>query len=139
MNWLLDTNVVSELRRPHLCHENVLRWARHTIGDKQFLSVVTLGEIRSGIERRRLHDEAAAEILENWLAMLRLRYARHILKITEAIADRWGRLSSQRDLSDADGLIAATALECNFRLATRNVDDFKDTGVQLFNPWEYDS
>jgi len=137
MNWLLDTNVVAELRRPHLCHENVLRRARHTIGDNQFLSVVTLGEIRSGIEQRRLKDTAAAEVFEEWLAMLRLHYARRILKVTEAIADRWGRLCSRVEISDADGIIAATALECSFRLATRNVDDFKDTGVQLFNPREY--
>lgn len=137
MNWLLDTNVVSELRRPNLCHPSVMRWARHTIEDKHFVSVITLGEIRKGVEVRRLKDAAGAELLADWLETVRHQYGRCILKVTEAIADRWGTLCPGQNLPDADGLIAATALECNFRLATRNVKDFQNTGVQLFNPWEY--
>lgn len=100
------------------------------------MSVLTLGEIRSGIERIRRRDPAQARALEAWLTRLRRGYGDRTLPISPEVGDRWGRLNAVRPLPTVDSLIAATALEHGLTLVTRNVDDYAGTGVALFNPFE---
>jgi len=134
MAYLLDTCVVSELRRPR-CDPGVTTWMAGIQPDEAFLSVLTLGEIRRGIELHRLKDPRAAGALERWLLGLEAHYAERILPITTAIADRWGRLSLREPLPVSDGLIAATALEHRLAVVTRNVADFRRSGVNTLNPF----
>ena len=137
--WLLDTNVPSEITRAHPDH-NVLRWVRSQPDTSLFLSAVTAGELRRGFcllpeGRRRLR-------LEHWLDQERLPlFNGRLLAVTGAVPERWAVLSAQRQLAGrplgmADGLIAATALEHNLILATRNTRDFEGLGLDLLNPWQ---
>ena len=137
--FLLDTNIPSEITKPSP-EPIVLRWLGTVEEERTFLSVVSLGEMRKGCElmepgsKRRLQLERWLEDdVHKWLAG-------RILPVTEAIAERWGRLEAKRQrlglpLNTADGQIAATALEHGLTLVTRNVKDFSDLGVNLFNPW----
>ena len=132
MAYLLDTCVLSELRKPK-ANPGVVAWMAGLQPDEAFLSVLTLGEIRRGIELRRAKDPAAARALERWLLGLEAHYADRILPITTAISDRWGRLSPAQPLPVTDGLIAATAMEHKLTIATRNTADFARAGVNLFD------
>ena len=134
MAYLLDTCVLSELRKKN-AHPAVLGWMQTIRPADVFLSVLTLGEIRRGIERQRLKNPTAAIHLENWLLGLETHYADRLLPITAAIADRWGRLSLHQPLPVADGLLAATGLEHHLTLVTRNTPDFDRSGIPLINPW----
>ncbi len=134
---VIDTCVVSELTRP-VPSDPVVQWLRAHRGRGVFMSAITVGELVRGVEllgpgRRRTR-------LERWLDGLRAAYADRILPVSEEIAVRWGQLSALcrsrgRPLASLDGLIAATALEAGFGIATRNVADFEQTGVELVNPW----
>jgi len=103
--------------------------------DEAFLSVLTLGEIRRGIELHRAKATKAAGALERWLLGLEAHYGERILPITAAIADRWGRLCLDQPLPVSDGLIAATGLEHKLTVVTRNVSDFQRSGVNTLNPF----
>lgn len=137
--FLLDTNIPSEFRNPRP-EPQVVHWLDSIPQDSVFISVVTLGEIRKGCEL--LDFGKRREGLERWLEVeVRASFADRILPVTEAIAERWGRLEAKRQrlghpLNTADGQIAATALEHGLILATRNVNDFRDLGLTLFNPWD---
>lgn len=133
--YLLDTNVVSEVRRK-LPNEKVVEWIAVQNTETLYLSVVTLGEICQGIERLRLHDESQAEGIEKWFTELAPSFAGRVLVVNAEIAERWGRLCPRQTLGAADGLIAATAIEHGMTLVTRNVQDFERTGVSLLNPFE---
>ncbi len=135
MAYLLDTCVLSELRKPK-ANAAVLAWMSGIQPEEAFLSVLTLGEIRRGIELRRAKDQAAARTLERWLLGLESHYADRILPVTAAIADRWGRLSPNQPLPVTDGLIAATAVEHKLTVVTRNTADFARAGVNLLDPFE---
>jgi hypothetical protein len=134
MPYLLDTCVISELRKPH-CNPDVASWMSGIESDEVFLSVVTLGEIRRGIELHRPVDAKAAGSLERWLIGLEAHYAERILPITAAVADRWGRLCLNQPLPVSDGLIAATGLEHKLTVVTRNIADFQRSGVNTLNPF----
>jgi toxin FitB len=134
--YLLDTNVVSEIRKGGRADPNLLAWFQAAQEDELFLSVLVLGEIRSGVERIRPRDPAQARALERWLFDLEGNYADRIFPITAAIADRWGRLSAGNPPSVVDCLMAATALENDLTLVTRNIHDVKRTGVKFLNPFE---
>lgn len=136
--FLMDTNVLSEAVRTKP-EPRVLDWIGATDETLLFLSVLTLGEIRKGLAllpqgKRRSHIEA-------WIDVeVQFRFAGRILPITSAVADRWGVLAAEakkkcRALATIDGLLAATALEHNVTIVTRNVRDFRDTRVPLLNPW----
>jgi len=103
--------------------------------DEAYLSVITLGEIRRGIELHRAKDAKAAGALERWLLGLESHYAERVLPITPAVADRWGRLSPAQPLTVSDGLIAATAIEHKLTVVTRNIADFQRSGVNTLNPF----
>jgi predicted nucleic acid-binding protein len=137
--FLLDTNIPSEFRNPRPAPQ-VVQWLDSIAEDSVFISVVTLGEIRKGCEL--LEVGKRREGLERWLEVeVRAWFQDRILPVTESIAERWGRLEAKRrrlgqPLNTADGQIAATALEHGLTLATRNLNDFRDLGVTLFNPWD---
>jgi len=134
MAYLLDTCILSELRKPG-CNPGVAAWMAGVQPDEAFVSVLTLGEIRRGIELRRAKDPKASRALERWLLGLETHYAERILPITAAIADRWGGLAINQPLPVSDGLIAATGLEHGLTVVTRNVADFQRSGVNTLDPF----
>jgi predicted nucleic acid-binding protein len=135
MGYLADTNILSELRKKNRCDENVRNWFNQTDGNLIYISVLTIGEIRQGIEKIRRRDDVAALSLENWLYQIGINACRRILPVTEAIANRWGHINSGDPLPIIDSLLAATALEHNLTLVTRNVRDVERSGVKLLNPF----
>jgi toxin FitB len=134
--WLLDTDVLSELRKGSRASVKVRNWAASTLRDRHYISVLSLGEIRKGIELLRKKSPGKCPEFERWLTQLHTDYAEDIIPISEEVAERWGRLSAIRTFPVMDGLIAATALEQGLTIATRNVIDFKSSGVETFNPFE---
>jgi toxin FitB len=136
--FLLDTNVISELIKPKP-EPKVTTWIDGTGEELLFLSVLTLGEIRKGVVH--LPRSARRTALEAWLSKeLPLRFSARILSIDQPVADRWGHLSGLTSakgvhLGVIDGLLAATAIEHNLTLVTRDTRDVAATGVTLFNPW----
>jgi len=133
--YLLDTNVISEIRKASRANSNLLAWFDTTTEEELFLSVLVLGEIRSGIERIRQKDPVQTRSLERWLVTLETNYSERTLPVTSAIADQWGKLTALSPLSVVDGLMAATALVNDLTLVTRNILDVKRTGVKVYNPF----
>lgn len=137
MSYLLDTNVISELVRPKP-HPQVVAWVAKIPEETFHLSVLTLGEIRKGIEGAQSKRK---EELRLWLEVeLPQRFGSRILDINRQVADRWGRLQSEmkRPLPAIDSLIAATALCYDLRLVTRNKQDFLYPTLQIICPWDGD-
>jgi predicted nucleic acid-binding protein len=134
MSYLLDTNIVSELRR-RTPDPNVQAWFDSVRAEDLYLSVLTIGEIRQGVERLRLREPVAAEQLDGWLAGLVSAYRDRIVPVDAAIADRWGRLNAPDRIPAVDGLLAATALAKEWTFVTRNVADVERTGVTTVNPF----
>jgi len=132
--FLLDTVIVSELRKKRP-DAGVVRWISKQQDDLLYLSVVTLGEIERGIEKRRKVDTEFADELAAWLESLIRLYADRILPVTPSVARRWGRLSAQLGHDGADLLIAASALTHGLTVVTRNAGHFEPTGVSLINPF----
>ncbi|MBV9576272.1 MAG: type II toxin-antitoxin system VapC family toxin [Gammaproteobacteria bacterium] len=136
MNYLINTNVISELvsTKPN---SNVIAWFKQIPFETVFLSILTLGEIRKGIEK--VKDNKRKRKLLIWLEHdLSKMFDERILAISTGVADRWGRLQAQvtRTLPAIDSLIAATALHYDMALVTRNTDDFSDCpGIEIINPW----
>lgn len=136
MTFLLDTNVVSELRRS-TPHAAVSRWRASTVSAPLFISVLLLGEIRRGIATIERRDPERAVAYERWLDTLHGSFADRVLPVDDRVADRWGRLNASRTLPVIDGLMAATAIEHDLTLVTRNVRDVEGTGAPVLNPWEH--
>ena len=134
--YLLDTNVLSELRKRSRCNPSVAAWIRPIASTELYVSVLALGEIRKGIELIAKRDATAAAKLETWLGGLYTSYADRILDVTAVVAEEWGRMNAIRPLSAADGLIAATAKVHDLNLVTRNVQDLHGVGVRLLNPFD---
>lgn len=134
MSFLLDTNVVSELRKK-APDRGVVTWFAAVPADKLFLSVLVIGEIRQGVARLARRDPGQAEKVEHWLTQLADSYADRIVPVTVQIADAWGRLNAPDPVPVVDGLLAATALVHDWTLVTRNVTDVAPTGVRLLDPF----
>lgn len=135
MSYLLDTNVVSELRRREP-DPQVVRWLDLRPPSTLFLSVLTVGELRRGVEA--LPAGARRQALDDWLAVdLPGYFGSRILPIDTRVAERWGRLVAQagRPLPAIDSLLAATALTHGLTLVTRNVRDFQHPGLAVIDPW----
>lgn len=135
---LLDTNIPSESLRP-VPNAKVAAWLESQSKEIQFLSVVTIGELRRGITL--LAQSARRTLLEEFIKVtVPLWFAGRVIPVTQAIAERWGVLDGRRQaagqpLGVADGMIAATALEHGLPLVTRNTKDYDGLGVALINPW----
>ena len=137
MAWLLDTNIVSELRKGRHANENVRAWASSIQLERQYISVLTLGEINRGILKISDKDHGQAESLTVWFTRLKIQFAGDVLPVSAAVAEQWGKLNAQRTLPVVDGLLAATALILRLRIATRNSTDFEGTGVKVRNPFDF--
>lgn len=135
MSYLIDTNVLSELRKGARCDPNVARWAGTLAPGQRHTSVLVLGEIRRGVEHIRRRDAPQARVLETWLEQVRGAFAGRILDIDQRIADAWGRFGAGDPLPVVDGLLAATAKVHGLTLVTRNIDDVARTGVAVLDPF----
>lgn len=135
MSWLVDTNVVSELRKGARCDRAVLAWFEGVEEDELFTSVLVVGEVRRGVESIRRRDPIAATALEQWLARLLETFGDRVLPIDSGVAERWGALNVPDPLPAVDGLLAATALVHGLTLVTRNVRDVERSGVRVLNPF----
>ena len=132
--YLLDTNVVSELRRPRP-HGAVLDWIADVPAEQLFVSAVTVGEIQAGIEITREQDADKAEELETWLNRVLASYG--VLSMDASAFREWAKLMHRRsDTITEDAMIAATAKVHRMTVVTRNVSDFVDLGVELQNPFD---
>jgi predicted nucleic acid-binding protein len=136
MGFLIDTNVLSEMRKQARANVNVARWATRNHESELFLSVLVVGEIRRGVEGIRARDPVQATSLDAWLATVVASFGPRILPVTIEIADAWGRLSVPDRLPGVDGLLAATAIVHDLILVTRNTRDVARTGVKLLNPFD---
>ena len=134
--YLVDTNVISEARKAKNANSGVRKFFQETDATELYLSVQTIGEIRRGLENiRRRGDLPQAKKLEKWLDLVVADYADRTLVFDEACAQVWGRLMSPHHANPIDKQIAAIALIYDLTVVTRNVDDFRGTGVALTNPF----
>lgn len=136
--YLLDTNVISEIRKSERANAGVQAFFQQAMNnhDKLFLSVVTIGELRRGLELiRHRNDYLQAAQLERWLGSILVDYQEAIIGIDADTAQLWGRLRVPHYEHELDKLIAATALLYDLIVVSRNVDDFAGTGVKLLNPF----
>lgn len=135
MKYLLDTNIVSELRKGARADRNVVAWFERLDSDDLYLSVLVVGEIRRGIERIRRRDPKSAAALDRWLSSLSTGFEDRILPVDRSVAEEWGRMNVPDPLPVLDTLMAATAKVHGLVLATRNVKDVAPTGVRMLNPF----
>lgn len=135
MEYLLDTNVLSEVRKPR-GDEKVLRWFSSAPAADLYLSVLVVGEIRRGIERLKRRNPSGAEVYEAWLGTVLSDYADRILPVNAEIADEWGRMSVPDPVPVVDGLMAATAKVRGMTFVTRNTAGVERAGVRLLDPFE---
>jgi len=136
VNYLLDTNIISEIGKGPRRNARVAAWYDSIDDAEIYLSVLVLGEIRKGLERARRSDPSRARALENWLASIKTSFAERILPIDQSVADEWGRMSANRTVSTIDALLAATAKVNGMMLVTRNTADIADLGVDYLNPFK---
>jgi predicted nucleic acid-binding protein len=134
--YLLDTNVISELRKKR-ADENVLRFTRSAGVDRLFVSVLTIGELRKGAEMRRRASAEEAAQLHDWIDEVEESFGNRMLPVELPAATLWGRLATRPPRPTIDALLAATAIILNLTLVTRNIRDVADTGVAVLDPWQY--
>jgi predicted nucleic acid-binding protein len=135
VSYLIDTNVISEVRKGARANPHVSAWYASIADDDLFLSTLVLGEIRKGIELARPKDKNKATALERWLRQVESAFDGRILGIDNAVSDKWGRMSAIRPIPVIDGLLAATAVTNGLTLVTRNDRDIAGLGALLLNPF----
>ena len=135
--YLLDTNVVSELRKAAKADRRVVAWADDAPANAQFVSAITILELECGVLLVERRDETQGAVLRSWLeARVMPAFADRVLSVDVAVARRCAQLHVPDRRSERDALIAATAWVHGFRVVTRNTRDFVGTGVETLNPWE---
>ncbi|MCE3045046.1 type II toxin-antitoxin system VapC family toxin [Legionella sp. 16cNR16C] len=135
--YLMDTNVVSEIRKGAKANINVISWARAASTASLFLSVISILEIEMGILQKERADPSQGAILRTWLnAHVLPAFADRILNIDGAVAQQCAKFHIPDSRSERDALIAATALVHGLVVVTKNIKDFEDSGLELLNPWE---
>lgn len=135
--FLLDTSVISELRRPDRADRNVIAWANAVPAANFFMSVISILEVELGARLIERKDAAQGAVLRTWIdGQILVRFEGRILAIDTAVAQRCAQLHLPNPRAERDALIAATALVHGLTVVTRNVGDFEPTGVPLLNPWD---
>jgi toxin FitB len=135
VKYLLDTNVLSEIRRQERMDTNLKAWLGRTAENERVTSVLVIAEIRRGIESKRRKDVAQALAMDRWLARLRQDFAGRILAVDEKVADEWASMNVPNPMPAIDSLIGATAKVHGLVLVTRNARDFAKTKVSVLNPF----
>lgn len=135
MTFLLDTNVLSEVKRGR-GDARVKSWFAKIDGDSLFTSVMVVGEIRRGIELIRRRDASQVTGFEAWLAQLQDEFGERVLPVTQKIAEEWGRLNVPDPLPTIDALLIATARVHNLMIVSRNIRDIGRGGARVLNPWQ---
>jgi predicted nucleic acid-binding protein len=136
VSYLIDTNIISEVRKGKRCDKHVSAWYASIADDDLFLSTLVLGEIRKGVELARPRDAAKAVALERWLQEVETTFDGRVLGIDNAVSDQWGRMCAIRPVPVIDGLLAATALVNGLTLVTRNDRDVSGLGATVLNPFK---
>lgn len=136
MTFLIDTNIISEVRKGDRADPVVATWWNGIDEDDLWLSPLVLGEIRKGVELVRQRDPGKAEALEAWLADVNSHFGNRVLPIDTAVAEQWGKMNAIRPVPVIDALLAATAKANGLILVTRNVADVAGLGVDVLNPFE---
>jgi toxin FitB len=136
MSYLIDTNIISEVRKGERCDKRVSAWYASIADEDLFLSTLVLGEIRKGVELVRPRDAGKAVALERWLRDVETVFDGRVLGIDNAVSDQWGRMSAIRPVPIIDGLLAATALVNDLTLVTRNDRDVAGLGATVLNPFK---
>jgi predicted nucleic acid-binding protein len=135
VKFLLDTNIISEIRKRERAHPNVANWVARTPVEDIATSVLVLAEIRRGIELKRRSDPDQARSLDRWFSQMRTRLGERVLLIDEPVAEAWALLGIPNPLPLIDGLLAATAKVHGLIFVTRNVADIAGAGVPLLDPF----
>lgn len=135
MSYLLDSNIVSELRKRERADVGVRQWLAGVDDAELFLSVLTVGELRRGIESIHRRHRARALALNRWFHALVTEYEERILLVDQKVAEEWGRMNAVATLPAIDSLLAATAHVHGLTLVTRNTKDVARTGVPYLNPF----
>lgn len=135
MSYLIDTDVIAELRKGDRCDPAVASWFASVTEDSIYLSVLVLGDIGRGIESIRLRDVSSAQALDRWLRRVVRDHTERLIGVDEEIVEEWGRLSVPDPLPVIDGLLVATALVRGLTLVTRNTENIESTGVSYLNPF----
>lgn len=136
MSYLIDTNIISEVRKGARCDPHVSAWYASIADEDIFLSTLVLGEIRKGVELARPRDAGKAAALERWLREIEAAFDGRVLGIDNTVSDQWGRMSAIRPVPVIDGLLAATALTNGLTLVTRNDRDVAGLGATVLNPFK---
>lgn len=135
MSFLIDTNVISEIRKGNRCNPGVAAWWADVAEDDLWISALVLGEIRKGVELARRRDPQKASALEAWLGEVVAGFADRVLSVDAAVAEEWGRMKAIRPVPVIDALLAATAKANGLTLVTRNEADVAGIGVEVLNPF----
>jgi len=135
VSFLIDTNVISEVRKGARCDAAVKLWYSSIKDSDLYLSSLILGEIRKGIELARPRDLAKAEALQAWLGAVVEAFGDRVIPVDRFVSDAWGRMSAMRPIPVVDGLLAATAKVHGLTLVTRNDTDVSGLGVRVLNPF----
>ena len=136
MSYLIDTNIISELRKGAKCDPGVAAWWATVAEEDLWLSALVLGEIRKGVELARRRDPAKAEALEGWLAEVVANFGDRVLTVDAAVADAWGRMGAIRSAPVIDSLLAATSKANALTLVTRNAAAVAGLGIEVLNPFQ---
>jgi predicted nucleic acid-binding protein len=137
MSYLIDTNIISEVRKGDRCDPRVSNWYGSIADEDLFLSALVLGEIRKGVELARSRDPTKASALERWLGQVEGAFGGRVLGIDNAVADCWGRMNAVRTIPVIDGLMAATAAANDLTFVTRNDRDIVGLGAKVLNPFRF--
>jgi toxin FitB len=135
VSYLIDTNIISEVRKGDRCNARVSAWYASIADNDLFLSTLVLGEIRKGVELARSGDPDKAAALERWLRQVESAFYGRVLGIDNAVSDRWGRMCAIRAIPVIDGLLAATAMTNGLTFVTRNDRNVAGLGASVLNPF----
>jgi len=136
LSFLIDTNIISEVRKGARCNPGVAKWWAEVAEGDIWLSTLILGEIRKGVELARRRDPEKASVLEAWLGEVVSGFGDRVLPVDAATAEEWGRMSAIRPVPVIDALLAATAKTNGLTLVTRNEADVAGLGVDVLNPFD---